>query len=82
MRIHLAQLIQWAKPLYLSDDKVSFHVLESTAPANRLIEFAQDNGVDVIVIGASHKIPAKVVPWRTVMTKIVEEAPCSVFVVR
>lgn len=82
VRIHLAQLIQWAKPLYLSDDKVSFHVLESTAPANRLIEFAQDNGVDVIVIGASHKIPAKVVPWRTVMTKIVEEAPCSVFVVR
>lgn len=81
-RIHLAQLMQWAKPLYLSDDKVSFHVLESTAPGSRLIEFAQDNAVDVIVIGASHKIPAKVVPWRTVMTKIVEEAPCSVFVVR
>lgn len=82
VRIHLAQLMQWATPLYLSDDKVSFHVLESIAPAGRLIEFAQDNDVDVIVIGASHKIPAKVVPWRTVMTKIVEEAPCSVFVVR
>ena len=36
----------------------------------------------LILIGASHKLPNKVTPWRTSMTKIVEEAPCSVHIVR
>ena len=51
-------------------------------PASRIVEFAQDNDASLILIGASHKIPAKVTPWRTSMTKIVEEAPCSVHIVR
>jgi nucleotide-binding universal stress UspA family protein len=74
--------MDWAKPLKMSSERVSFHVLEALDPASRIVEFAQDNAASMILIGASHKIPTKVTPWRTSMTKIVEEAPCSVHIVR
>ena len=82
VRGHLVQLMQWARPLGLPAERLSCHVLEAMDPASRIVEFAQDNDAALILIGASHKIPAKVTPWRTSMTKIVEEAPCSVHIVR
>jgi nucleotide-binding universal stress UspA family protein len=74
--------MDWAKPLKLSSERVSYHVLEALDPAARIVEFANDNHAAMILIGASHKIPNKVAPWRTSMTKIVEEAHCSVHIVR
>jgi nucleotide-binding universal stress UspA family protein len=74
--------MDWAKPLNLPVERLSFHVLEALDPASRIVEFAEDNNAAMIIIGASHKIPNKVTPWRTSMTKIVEEAPCSVHIVR
>ena len=82
VRGHLVQLMEWAKPLKLPTERVSYHVLEAMDPASRIVEFAQDNQAAMIMIGASHKVPNKVAPWRTSMTKIVEEAPCSVHIVR
>ncbi|TXI14537.1 MAG: protein kinase [Polynucleobacter sp.] len=82
VRGHLVQLMEWAKPLKMPTERVSFHVLEAMDPASRIVEFAEDNHASMIMIGASHKIPTKVTPWRTSMTKIVEEAPCSVHIVR
>mgnify|MGYP006267070805 CR=1 FL=1 len=82
VRGHLVQLMDWAKPLNLPVERLSFHVLEALDPASRIVEFAEDNNAAMIIIGASHKIPNKVTPWRTSMTKIVEEAPCSVHIVR
>jgi hypothetical protein len=82
VRGHLVQLMDWAKPLKLPPERVSFHVLEAMDPATRIVEFAKDNDASLIMIGASHKLPNKVAPWRTSMTKIVEEAPCSVHIVR
>ena len=82
VRGHLVQLMDWAKPLQMPTERVSFHVLEAMDPASRIVEFAEDNQASMILIGASHKIPTKVTPWRTSMTKIVEEAPCSVHIVR
>ena len=82
VRNHLAQLMEWAQPLNMPTERVSFHVLEAIDPATRIIEFANDNHASMIMIGASHKIPNKVAPWRTSMTKIVEEASCSVHIVR
>lgn len=82
VRGHLVQLMEWAKPLKLPHERVSYHVLEALDPAARIVEFAEDNQAAMILIGASHKIPNKVTPWRTSMTKIVEEAPCSVHIVR
>ena len=82
VRGHLVQLMEWAKPLKLPPERVSYHVLEAMDPASRIVEFAKDNDASLILIGASHKSPNKVTPWRTSMTKIVEEAPCSVHIVR
>lgn len=82
VRSHLVQLMDWAKPLKLPPERISYHVLEAMDPASRIVEFAKDNDAALILIGASHKLPNKVTPWRTSMTKIVEEAPCSVHIVR
>ena len=82
VRGHLVQLMEWAKSLKLPPERVSYHVLEALDPASRIVEFAKDNDASLILIGASHKLPNKVTPWRTSMTKIVEEAPCSVHIVR
>jgi serine/threonine protein kinase len=82
VRGHLVQLMDWAKPLKLPPERISYHVLEALDPASRIVEFANDNDASLILIGASHKLPNKVTPWRTSMTKIVEEAPCSVHIVR
>lgn len=82
IRGHLVQLMEWAKPLKLPAERISYHVLEAFDPASRIVEFAKDNHASLILIGASHKLPNKVTPWRTSMTKIVEEAPCSVHIVR
>ena len=82
VRSHLVQLMDWAKPLKLPPERISYHVLEALDPASRIVEFAKDNDASLILIGASHKQPNKVTPWRTSMTKIVEEAPCSVHIVR
>jgi serine/threonine protein kinase len=82
VRGHLVQLMEWAKPLKLPPERISYHVLEALDPASRIVEFSKDNDASLILIGASHKLPNKVTPWRTSMTKIVEEAPCSVHIVR
>ena len=82
VRGHLVQLMDWAKPLGLPPERISYHVLEALDPASRIVEFAKDNDASLILIGASHKLPNKVTPWRTSMTKIVEEVPCSVHIVR
>ena len=82
VRGHLVQLMDWAKPLKLPPERISYHVLEALDPASRIVDFAKDNDASLILIGASHKLPNKVTPWRTSMTKIVEEAPCSVHIVR
>ena len=82
VRGHLVQLMEWARPLKLPPERISYHVLEALDSAARIVDFAKDNDASLIIIGASHKLPNKVTPWRTSMTKIAEEAPCSVLIVR
>ena len=81
-RGYLVRLMDWAKPLNMSLERISFHVFESLDPATKIVEFASDNDAAIILVGASRYIPNRVVPWRSIMTKVVEEAPCSVHVVR
>jgi eukaryotic-like serine/threonine-protein kinase len=81
-RSHLVRLQQWAVPLNLPNERISFHIFEASDPAAKIIEFATDNDAAIILIGASAAKPNRVVPWRSVMTKVVEEAKCSVHVVR
>ena len=81
-RGYLVRLMDWAKPLNMSVERISFHVFESLDPATKIVEFAKDNDAAILLIGASRYIPNRVVPWRSIMTKVVEEAHCSVHVVR
>jgi protein-serine/threonine kinase len=82
--IHVQRLIElkdWARPLGLDNDRITFHVLEHPDEAQALIEYASGNCVDHILIGALDggglrrrlgDIPAQ----------IVAEAPCTVTIVR
>jgi len=57
---HLVILRHWAEPLDLSAGQISFHVVESTDPAEAILKYARMNQVDHIVIGA----PPRDVPLR------------------
>ncbi len=46
-------LRQWALPLDLNGQTVSFHVLESGDVAQALLRYAQGNHVSMIVMGAA-----------------------------
>lgn len=82
VRGHFIHLMEWAKPIELPPEKISYHVLESPDPGSKIVEFAKDNEASMILIGAGKTVPNRVVPWRSTMTKVVEEAHCTVHVVR
>jgi nucleotide-binding universal stress UspA family protein len=83
MRGLLAQMMEWMAPLQLPAEKTSFHVIEAFDPAARILEFANDNEASMIIIGqAISSRPSNLVPWRSNMTKIVEEANCIVHLVK
>ncbi|MGR6756225.1 universal stress protein, partial [Aeromonas veronii] len=48
----LVALRHWASPLKLDDSRLTVHVLESVDPAAALLEFAEANQVDHVIIGA------------------------------
>jgi nucleotide-binding universal stress UspA family protein len=77
----LVQLRQWAQPVQLPGDRVSFQVFESGDPAGALLDYARVNHVDQIIIGASP--PGVPFSLRgSLADRVVHEAPCSVLVVR
>jgi serine/threonine protein kinase len=78
---HLTALKQWAQPLELPADRVSFHVFESPDPAGTLLHYATTNHVEHIVIGArgSSKLRRFL---GSVSSHVVAQATCSVTVVR
>ena len=82
--VHIEKLVQlrdWARPIALESEKVSFHVLEHMDPAEALIDFAKSNHADQILMcarGAGN--------YRrflgSVSSQVVARAPCTVTVVR
>jgi serine/threonine protein kinase len=77
---HLVRLRNWAEPLQLPPERISYHVIESGDPAGALLDYARVNQVDHLVIGA----PPADVPMKGnfVSTRVAAEASCSVTVVR
>ena len=56
----LVELKAWARPLAIDEDRISFHILEAVDPAAALVDYANRNHVDHIVIGARgsfHRAP-------------------------
>jgi eukaryotic-like serine/threonine-protein kinase len=77
----LVMLRHWASPLKLDDNRLSVHVLEAVDPAAAIIEFAEVNHVDHIIIGARGGSMLRTL-LGSVSAKVAAEAGCSVTVVR
>jgi serine/threonine protein kinase len=86
--LHAQQLVaikHWARPLQqqlpTDEHRLTFHVLESPDTASALIEFANKNQVDHIVMGARGNSALRRY-LGSVSAQVVAEAECSVTVVR
>jgi len=77
----LVALRHWAEPLKLADDRLTAHVLEAVDPARAILEFAEANHVDHIVIGARQNSLLRNL-LGSVSAKVAAEASCTVTVVR
>ncbi len=77
----LVALRHWAEPLKLAEDRLTAHVLEAVDPARAILEFAEVNHVDHIVIGARQNSLLRNL-LGSVSAKVAAEAPCTVTVVR
>jgi nucleotide-binding universal stress UspA family protein len=81
---HLQRLLElrhWAHPLMLSEDQVTFHVLEAISPAGAILGFARANHIDHIVMSARARSTLRRV-LGSVSAEVAAEAPCTVTVVR
>ena len=78
----VVQLRQWAQPLRLPADRVSYQVFEAGDPADAVVEYARANHVDQIIIGASPPGVSLIGRRVALADRVVAEAPCTVVVVR
>lgn len=77
----LVGLRAWAAPLKLDEERLTVHVLEAVDPAAAILEFADANRVDHILIGARQASMMRKL-LGGVSAKVAAEAECSVTVVR
>jgi nucleotide-binding universal stress UspA family protein len=81
---HLQRMIElkhWARPLPIDPARITYHVLEATDPGAALVDYARNNHVDHLVLGARGTAPARRYLGST-STHVVVQAPCTVTVVR
>jgi serine/threonine protein kinase len=81
---HLGRLIElkhWARAIPIAPERITYHVLEATDPAGQLIDYARNNRVDHIIIGARGSSALRRY-LGSVSARVVAEAPCTVTVVR
>ena len=89
--VHVKQLValkNWARPLThhpperaLEDGRVTFHVLEAPDPAAAIVDFAERNLVDHIVMGARGASTLRRY-LGSVSSEVVAKSDCTVTVVR
>jgi eukaryotic-like serine/threonine-protein kinase len=77
----MVALKHWASPLKLDEGRLTVHVLEAVDPAAAILEFAEANHVDHVVIGARQNSLARSL-LGSVSSRVATEAPCTVTVVR
>ena len=77
----LVALRHWAQPLKLDENRLTVHVIEAIDPAAAILEFAEANHVDHIVIGARQSSLKRTL-LGSVSAKVAAEAACTVTVVR
>ena len=79
--LYRGQLEQWARPLRVAPERITYHVLESPDPAAALLEYARENGVDHVVMGARGSSTLRRY-LGSVSSEVVANATCTVTVVR
>lgn len=77
----LVSLKDWARPLDMPDDQVSFHVIEAVDPANAILDYVRLNAVDHVVMGARASSALRR-HLGSVSSAVVAECDCTVTVVR
>jgi nucleotide-binding universal stress UspA family protein len=77
----LVALKHWAQPLRLDENRLTAHVLEAIDPAAAILEFAEVNQIDHIIIGARERFGV-LARLGSVSSKVAFEASCTVTVVR
>lgn len=65
-----------------ADAKVNVLVQESPSPADAIVEYAEKNGIDLIVVGNKGAGAVERFLIGSVSSKIVSHSPCSVMVVK
>jgi eukaryotic-like serine/threonine-protein kinase len=81
-RIQLDRLRQWARGLDLDGRAVSYHVIESGDVAKALVDYARQNAISLMILGAAtHGVRFQRV-IATVPVRVAMEAPCSVMLVK
>jgi nucleotide-binding universal stress UspA family protein len=86
--LHVKQLVglkHWARPiskaLDLNEGRLTFHVLQAPDTAAAIVEFAERNQVDHIVMGARANSALRRY-LGSVSSQVVAQSPCTVTVVR
>lgn len=77
----LTALKDWARPLGLAEEQVSYHVVEAVSASDAILRYAGHNRIGHIVIGARGASALRR-HLGSVSSKVVAEARCSVTVVR
>lgn len=77
----LVELQHWARPFGLDESRLTLHVLEAADVADAILDYAQANRVDHLVLGARAESLSRRL-LGSVSGKVAAEAPCSVTVVR
>lgn len=79
--MRLVALKAWAEEIELNDDRLTYSILEGSDPAAAIIDYADANRVDHIIMGARGSSSTRRF-LGSVSAKVVAEAPCSVTVIR
>lgn len=78
---HLVGLKHWARPLSIPPDKITFHVLEAPDAAAAIVDYANINAVDHIVVGSRGSSALRRY-LGSVSSQVVALADCTVTVVK
>lgn len=79
---HLVRLRHWVEPLQLPAERLSLHVLDDASPTGAILDFARNNHVDLIILGAPGEGARTRSWWRSTASGVAAKAPCSVYLVR
>ena len=80
--VHRDRLGAWVVPLGLPASWTSLDVVESADPAATILDLAQVNHLDMIVIGAPGPRERALAWWRSVASGVSAGAPCNAYLVR